>query len=145
MADNFERVKSDILKRTAGNGGPTPLDLLEAIEATNEDNDLAHTAIMDGLNAHLVQAENFFDRVQKLEAYREDSEKNCARRIKQLWKEEHLPVHALHLEEMHKLDEEAYDIKKLYRTVRWAILILGGGILIIIADQIGNFMFGGAT
>lgn len=145
MADNFERVKSDILKRTAGNGGPTALDLLEAIEATNEDNDLAHTAIMDGLNAHLIQAEIFFDRVQKLEAYREDNEKNCARRIKALWKEEHDPVHRDHVAEMHKLDEEAYDIKKLYRTVRWAILILGGGILIIIADQIGNLMFGGAT
>ena len=145
MADNFERVKSDILKRTSGNGGPTPLDLLEAIEATNEDNDLAHTAIMDGLSAHLVQAENFFDRVQKLEAYREDSEKNCARRIKQLWKEEHLPVHAQHVEEMHKLDEEAYDIKKLYRMVKWGAIVIGGGILLILADQLGNMIFGGAT
>ena len=145
MADNFERVKSEILKRTSGNGGPTPLDLLEAIEATNEDNDLAHTAIMVGLNAHLVQAEIFFDRVQKLEAYREDSEKNCARRIRALWQEEHLPVHALHVQEMHKLDEEAYDIKKLYRTVRWGAIIIGGGVLLILADQIGNAIFGGAT
>ena len=145
MADNFERVKSEILKRTSGNGGPTPLDLLEAIEATNEDNDLAHTAIMEGLDAHLVQAEMFFDRVQKLEAYREDSEKNCARRIRALWQEEHLPVHALHVQEMHKLDEEAYDIKKLYRTVRWGAIIIGGGVLLILADQIGNAIFGGAT
>ena len=145
MADNFERVKSEILKRTTGNGGPTPLDLLEAIEATNEDNDLAHTAIMDGLSAHLVQAEIFFDRVQKLEAYREDSERNCARRIKALWQEEHVPVHAMHVKEMHKLDEEAYDIKKLYRTVKWAAIVIGGGILLILADQLGNLIFGGAT
>jgi len=145
MADNFERVKSDILKRTAGNGGPTALDLLEAIEATNEDNDLGHAAIMDGLNAHLAQAEIFFERVEKLEAYREDSERNCARRIKALWQEEHLPVHALHVKEMHKLDEEAYDIKKLYRAVKWGAIVIGGGILLIIADQIGHAIFGGAT
>jgi len=145
MADNFERVKSDILKRTAGNGGPTALDLLEAIEATNEDNDLGHAAIMDGLNAHLAQAEIFFERVEKLEAYREDSERNCARRIKALWQEEHLPVHALHVKEMHKLDEEAYDIKKLYRAVKWGGIVIGGGILLIIADQIGHAIFGGAT
>jgi len=145
MADNFERVKSDILKRTSGNGGPTPLDLLEAIEATNEDNDLGHAAIMDGLNAHLAQAEVYFAKTLLLEAYREDSEKNCARRIKALWHEEHLPVHALHVKEMHKLDEEAYDIKKLYRTVKWGAIVIGGGILLILADQIGNAIFGGAT
>lgn len=145
MADNFERVKTEILQRTAGNGGPTPRDLLEAIEATNTDNDLAHTAIMEGLEAHLVQAEIFFDRVQKLEAYREDSERNCARRIKALWHEEHVPIHALHVKEMHKLDEEAYDIKKLYRMVKWGAVVIGGGVLLILADQLRNMIFGGAT
>jgi len=145
VSDNFERVKTEILQRTSGNGGPTPRDLLEAIEATNTDNDEDHKLIIKKIDDHLIQADMFFLKVQKLEAYREDSEKNCARRIKALWKEEHFPVHALHVEEMHKLDEEAYDIKKLYRTVRWAILILGGGMLIILADQLGNLIFGGPT
>lgn len=39
MSDHFEKVKSEILRRTANNGGPTTLDLLDAIEASNADFD----------------------------------------------------------------------------------------------------------
>jgi hypothetical protein len=145
MSDHFEKAKDDILARTADNGGPSPYDLLLAIEATNTDNDEDHKTIIKKIDDHLVQADIFFLKVTKLEAYREDSEKNCTRRIKALWHEEHLPVHAQHVEEMHKIDEEAYDIKKLYRMVKWGAIVIGGGILLIIADQIGNLIFGGAT
>ena len=145
MSDHFEKAKDDILARTADNGGPSPYDLLLAIEATNTDNDEDHKTIIKKIDDHLVQADIFFLKVTKLEAYREDSERNCARRIKALWQEEHRPVHARHVEEMHKIDEEAYDIKKLYRMVKWGAIVIGGGILLIIADQIGNLIFGGAT
>jgi len=145
MSDHFEKAKDDILARTADNGGPSPYDLLLAIEATNTDNDEDHKTIIKKIDDHLVQADIFFLKVTKLEAYREDSEKNCARRIKALWHEEHLPVHAQHVEEMHKLDEEVYDIKKLYRMVKWGAIVIGGGVLLILADQLGNMIFGGAT
>lgn len=46
MSDHFEKVKTEILKRAAENGGPTSRDLLEALEATNEDNDEAHVHIV---------------------------------------------------------------------------------------------------
>jgi len=145
MSDHFEEVKTDILARTAGNGGPSPRDLLLAIEATNTDNDEDHRLIVDKIDSHLVQADIFFLKVTKLEAYREDSERNCVDRIKKLWSDEHVPVHAAHVAEMHKLDEEALDIKKLYRAVKWGAIVIGGGVLLILADQLGNLIFGGAT
>lgn len=54
MSDNFERLKTDILRRTADDGGPTALDLLNAIEATNDDNDADHAVIMARLDKKRV-------------------------------------------------------------------------------------------
>jgi len=42
-------------------------------------------------------------------------------------------------------DEEMGDLRRLWRVTKWAIIVLGGGILIMLADQIGNLIFGGPT
>lgn len=53
MSDHFEKVKSEILRRTAKNGGPTNLDMLDAIEATNEDLDVGLGAVTLLLSKHV--------------------------------------------------------------------------------------------
>lgn len=55
MSDHFERVKSEILQRTAKNGGPTSGDLLKALEATNEDFDEGLGAVTLLLSEHVKE------------------------------------------------------------------------------------------
>jgi len=55
MTDHFEQVKSEILRRTAENGGPTPGDLLDALEATNEDFDNGLGAVTLLLSEHVKE------------------------------------------------------------------------------------------
>lgn len=152
MTDHFEKAVQQILKEAKDNGGVTTDHLLNALVATNDDLDAQHdqtkkwhSEVRLLLETHFEEAEVRDERLSKLEAYREDTERNCAARIKQLWKNEHEPLHEAHVKEMHKLDEEAYDIKKVYRMLKWALVVLGGGVLLILADQIGNLIFGGAT
>ncbi len=58
MTDHFEKVKSEILRRTAKNGGPTPGDLLDALEATNEDFDNGLGAVSLLLSNHVKEDKN---------------------------------------------------------------------------------------
>jgi hypothetical protein len=55
MSDHFEKVKSEILRRTSKNGGPTPADLLDAIEATNEDFDAGLGTVSLLLSEHVKE------------------------------------------------------------------------------------------
>jgi len=55
MSDHFERVKSEILRRTAENGGPTPGDLLDALEATNDDFDNGLSGVTLLLSEHVKE------------------------------------------------------------------------------------------
>jgi hypothetical protein len=42
-------------------------------------------------------------------------------------------------------DEEMGDLRRFWRVTKWGFIVLGGGILIILADQLGNLIFGGPT
>ena len=55
MSDHFERVKSEILRRSAKNGGPTSGDLLDALEATNEDFDNSLGVVSKLLSDHVKE------------------------------------------------------------------------------------------
>jgi len=74
MSDHFEKVKSEILRRAAKNGGPTSGDLLDALEATNEDFDNGLGAVSLLLSTHIkedkarakAQAEECSERHRKL-------------------------------------------------------------------------------
>ena len=55
MSDHFEKVKSEILRRTARNGGPSASDLLDAIEATNEDFDTGLGSVSKMLSDHVKE------------------------------------------------------------------------------------------
>lgn len=55
MSDHFEKVKSEILRRTSKNGGPTLSDLLDGLEATNEDFDNGLGAVSLLLSEHVKE------------------------------------------------------------------------------------------
>jgi hypothetical protein len=47
--------------------------------------------------------------------------------------------------EWHKPDEEVLGLKRAWRQFKWVFIFIGVPILIILADQLGNVIFGGAT
>lgn len=152
MTDNFERAQQRILKDAKDNGGVTIDHLFDALIATNEDLDLQHAQtqawhqeVCAIVEEHCVQAEVRDQRLDELEEWRRETQTTCVDRVKALIESEHSDRHGQHMEEMHALDDEDYDMRKLYRTLKWALVVLGGGILLILADQIGNLIFGGAT
>jgi hypothetical protein len=55
MSDHFERAKDDILLRTNENGGPTPKDLLIAMQALGTDVDEAVGGLERALKANHVE------------------------------------------------------------------------------------------
>jgi hypothetical protein len=84
MSDHFEKVKSEILRRTAKNGGPTTGDLLEAIEGSNEDFD-------DGINAVTLL---LADHVKEDKARAKAQSAMCAETHRKLINEEFTSQHA---------------------------------------------------
>ena len=152
MSSEFDKAMQDIAIKSAKNGGATNQDILTALKATNIDLDSQHKESLDAITAnrklltdHFQEAFVRDERIAKLEAYKEDSERTCAERVKAYIDKEHDVRHSEHMTLMHGIDEEELDIKKLYRTLKWAAIVLGGGILLILADQLGNLIFGGAT
>jgi hypothetical protein len=65
------------------------------------DNETDHKVIIKALDKHLVQANDFFGRVVKLEAYKEDTQRTCEGRVKKLITEEHKLVHTQHVADLH--------------------------------------------
>ena len=138
------------------------------LAATNEAD---HTLIIKSLDKHIVQAEDFFGRVAKLEAYKDNTERTCENRVKKLIADEHKLVHDKHVTDSHQAemtdvrdqsdpsdsqfteyrqmafpeDSEMGDMRRFWKTFKWVLLVFGGGILIMLADQLGNILFGGAT
>jgi len=152
MSSRFDKAMQDIAIKSAKNGGATNTDILTALKATNEDLDCQHqesleaiTANRELLEVHLGEALIRDERIAKLEAYREDAQRTCADKVKALIDSEHTERHALHMADMHALDEEGYDMRKAWRTVKWALIVIAGGVLVALADQIGHLIFGGAT
>jgi hypothetical protein len=118
MADNYERAKDEILKRTAGNGGPSNTDILIAMSALAQDGDDQHQesiteskAIRSLLGAHCEEAGVRDDRIAKLEHWKDDQSKHCVERVKQLIADEHRMVHAAHMDADHRAPRRRGDEK----------------------------------
>ena len=112
MTDNFEKAKDDILKRTAGNGGPGPMDLLVAMGALAADQDNDHResmramkGIVKRLEVHQVEANVRDQEIADLQDWRRRSAEGCQERIeaivKPLIEASHDIVHQRHLDESH--------------------------------------------
>jgi hypothetical protein len=146
--------------------------------ALASDNEADHQTIIKALDRHLVQADDFFGRVAKLEAYKENTECTCEGRVKKLITEEHKLVHDAHMHELHPAtpvyqsgmsplgrdyadpsdsqfgehresafpeDTEMGDIRRFWKTFKWVLIVFAGGLLVMLADQLGNLLFGGPT
>jgi len=51
-----------------------------------------------------------------------------------------------HRESAHPLeDEELGDLRRFWRTFKWVIIVFGSGVIVMLADQLGNVIFGGST
>lgn len=112
LTDNFERAKDDILKRTAGNGGPGPMDLLVAMGALAADHDNDHeesmsalSKLMERLDVHQVEANVRDVEIADIQEWRRRSAEGCQERIeaivKPLIERSHDIVHQRHLDEAH--------------------------------------------
>jgi len=182
MSDAFEKAMASIAINSVKNGGPTIQDVLTALVAKNEDddgraevlrdetrvnrkvNEEDHHAIISSIDAHLVQAEVFFARVTKLEAYKEDSERTCEGRVKKLIADEHSVVHAAHMADLHPPERRATDPEDAefterrmaqppeladllisWKRLKWFIIVVVAALVVMLADQLGNIIFGGMT
>ena len=127
MSDHFEKAKSDILARTKDNGGPTPFDLLEALEATNDDfddqmerNHSDHGEIICRLDDHIKKERATLSLIDR---------------------------QIVDLKTMGARGEspELSDLMLSWKRLKWFLIVVIGAVVIMLADQLGNMIFGGAT
>ena len=129
MSGPFRKAIDEIAIRAAANGGPTEQDLLEAIIAGHEEAEivaetlrkenkekaeflaaelrLQHQESLDAitenrllLKEHLGEALIRDERLAKLEAYKEDTQRTCADRVKAYVDSEHDKRHGAYVESL---------------------------------------------
>jgi hypothetical protein len=162
--------RAEILRKEALEAKTTAAKLaneaLKAGEKLASDNDADHVRIIRCLDAHLVQADDYFARTAKLEAYKEDSERTCEGRVKKLIADEHSIVHAAHMADLHPPAHRATDppdaeftdrrmmvaeppelveLLTSWKRLKWLVIVIIGALVVMLADQLGNIIFGGAT
>ena len=127
-------------------------------------NEAEHKVIIKGLEDHLVQADAYFARTAKLEAYKEDSERTCEARVRKLIESEHSATHAEHMaaEHPHRATDpddsefiekrsevqkspEMEDLLLSWKRLKWFIIVVVAALVVMLADQLGNLIFGGMT
>jgi hypothetical protein len=81
VADHFEEAKDEILRRTAGNGGPSTVDILTALGALAKDVDEAVSALdqkqHDRHKDTIGEVREICARVGRMENWRADVEVSC--------------------------------------------------------------------
>ena len=119
MADNFEKAKDDILRRTAGNGGPTTADLLIAIQGLADDQDIQHDESMQEikrnrllLEGHFIEATNRDKRIEKLEGSVQQYERDCPARLESLLEEAVARSRTVHHEDHNRYVEQLEQSKR---------------------------------
>jgi hemerythrin len=144
-ADHFEKAKDDILRRTAANGGPKPLDILEALQGLADDMDEKHDEVVGIVNKHLKEALVRDDRIGKMEAKIARQEEHCPGVIENAINEavkrsksEHSETHKAYVASMatprRKDDAKAKDYRKEREESRqvWLMWMVGSKVSYII-------------
>jgi hypothetical protein len=146
VSDDFEKVKTRILKDAAGNGGPTTRDLVDLIAASHSDNAVEHTKIVASLDAHVIKLDEMEERSMDIASG--FAAVLVTPQFTALMGERDLKVErtiAAHVTEWHKPDEEVMGLKRAWKQFKWVFVFIGVPVMIILADQLGNVIFGGAT
>jgi hypothetical protein len=146
VSDHFEEVKTRILLDSAENGGPTTRDLVDLIAASHSDNAAEHTVIVASLDAHIVKLDEMEER--SMDVASGFAAVLVTPQFQALMGERDRKMNgvmAAHVTEWHKPDEEVLGLKRAWRQFKWVFIFIGVPILIILADQLGNLIFGGAT
>jgi len=146
MSCHFEEVKTRILSESADNGGPSSRDLVDLIAASHADNANEHTKIVASLDKHIVKLDEMEERsldvasgfaavlvTPQFTALMGERDRKMER------------VMSAHVVEWHKPDEEVIGIKRAWRQFKWVFIFIGLPVILILADQLGNMIFGGAT
>ena len=146
MSSRFEEVKTRILSESADNGGPYSRDLVDLIAASHADNANEHTKIVASLDKHIVKLDEMEERsldvasgfaavlvTPQFTALMGERDRKMER------------VMSAHVVEWHKPDEEVIGIKRAWRQFKWVFIFIGLPVILILADQLGNMIFGGAT
>ena len=162
MTDNAERKVREWAKKR--NGDPlTPQDIVDLVLAVDADGDARHVETIQRLDDVDERHISLCLRVSALESV----SVGCSERVKAYFQEEHDNRHTEHMASHHgperrrddppdsaflevresafPEDEELGDLKRFWRSFKWAVIVFGTGLLIMLADQLGNVIFGGPT
>jgi len=179
VPDHFEGAKDDILKRTAKNGGPTPLDLLNAIEAADLDADDRakvlrkeveanriinagqHADILSRLDIHVLKSEPTLALIEVKLTEMEKKSTDIAGGFKRIMETDEFQAYmderatmvddkiAAHYDdnvrEIPEVTADMADLMLTWKRFRWFIIIVVGALVVMLADQLGNMLFGGMT
>jgi hypothetical protein len=146
VSEHFEEVKTRILLDSADNGGPSTRDLVDLIAASHADNAAEHITIVASLDVHIAKLEEMEER--SLDIASSFAAVMGTPQFQSLMRDRDRKMDAAvaeHVSVYHLTDEEAVDMRKAWRTVKWALIVIGSGVLVALADQIGHLIFGGAT
>jgi hypothetical protein len=152
--------------------GALALDVDEAIDGLDKKNKARHDETIAVLDLQAAEITCCQQDIDVLEKWRTESSLTCVAKVREIAAEVaadlHGPTHERHMLEHHNdvrrmgdpsdaqfteqresahppEDEEMGDLRRFWRVTKWAVIVLGGGILIILADQLGNLIFGGPT
>lgn len=168
MTDHAERkVRLWALRK---NGDPlTPQDVVELVYAFADDQETDHGQTIELLKQVDEKHSLLCVRVAELEGDWHEASATCKDRVEAIVHAEHESRHGAYVEalanEKKRADdppgidfrtarnpeltvvesEEMGDMKRAWRFVKWTLVVIGSAILVMLADQIGNIIFGGPT
>ena len=140
MTDNAERKVREWARDR--NGDPLKnTDIVELVFAFADDQEADHNEVIERLDDVDERHISLCLRVAELE----HTSIGCSERVKAFVAAEHDTRHTEHMSNHHGQDEEMGDLRRFWRTFKWAVIVFGTGLLIMLADQLGNVIFGGPT
>ena len=153
MPDNFEKVKTKILRDSTANGGPTNRDMVDLLEALHEDSSAAmelnkadHANIIASLDAHVDKLDDMEQR--SLDVAAGFASVMDTPQFTSLMEERNRRVDdkiSAHVAQFHLPDDEMGDIRRWWRTAKWFVILFVGAVIVMVGDQLGHIIFGGAT
>jgi len=146
MTGSFEQVKTRILQDSAENGGPNTRDLVDLIAASHSDNAAEHVEMVTSMNRHIAKLNGMETRsmdvasnftavlaTPQFTTFIDGRDRKIDEAI------------AGHVVARHQPDEEIGELKRSWKQFKWVFVFIGIPVLIILAQQVGNIIFGGPT